>query len=163
MPCQAVRAFAPSGAVSCARTVSVYLVTTSAGPVLIDSGYAQTADWLIENIRKAGFDPKLASPEDHAARLPQGALPTDASLDVKEIWFNGESIQVIHPPNAHTDGPDSRDRKPRSLQRVERQCDHGAEQYVWRVLAATDFNHATQVREDQPAVRLLETDVREPS
>ena len=35
---------------------------------------------------------------------PQGAMPTDAYLDVKEIWFNGESIQVIHQPAAHTDG-----------------------------------------------------------
>lgn len=39
------------------QTVSVYLVTTSAGLVLIDSGYATTVDWLIESIRKAGFDP----------------------------------------------------------------------------------------------------------
>ena len=46
---------------------------------------------------------QLASPENGEERLPQGALPTDAYLDVKEIWFNGESIQVIHQPNAHTD------------------------------------------------------------
>jgi metallo-beta-lactamase class B len=39
------------------QTVSVYLVNTSAGPVLLDSGYAQTADWLVESITKAGFDP----------------------------------------------------------------------------------------------------------
>jgi metallo-beta-lactamase class B len=39
------------------QTVSVFLVNTSAGPVLIDAGYAETADWLIENIRAAGFDP----------------------------------------------------------------------------------------------------------
>ncbi len=47
---------------------------------------------------------QLASPEGNQPRLPQGALPTDAYLDVKELWFNGESIQVIHQPNAHTDG-----------------------------------------------------------
>lgn len=39
------------------QTVSVYLVTTSDGLVLIDSGYAQTVDWLVENIRSAGFSP----------------------------------------------------------------------------------------------------------
>ena len=39
------------------QTVAAYLVTTSAGPVLIDSGYAQTADWLVDSIKKAGFDP----------------------------------------------------------------------------------------------------------
>jgi len=39
------------------QTVSTYLVTTSAGPVLIDSGYAQTVDWLLDSIRKSGVDP----------------------------------------------------------------------------------------------------------
>ncbi len=39
------------------QTVSVYLVNTSVGPVLIDSGYAQTADWLVDSIKKSGFDP----------------------------------------------------------------------------------------------------------
>jgi metallo-beta-lactamase class B len=39
------------------QTVSVYLVNTSAGLVLIDSGYAQTVDWLIDGIKKSGFDP----------------------------------------------------------------------------------------------------------
>ncbi len=47
---------------------------------------------------------QLASPEGGEARLPQGAIPTDAYLDVKELWFNGESIQIIHQPGAHTDG-----------------------------------------------------------
>jgi glyoxylase-like metal-dependent hydrolase (beta-lactamase superfamily II) len=37
-------------------------------------------------------------------RVPQGGLPTDSYLDVKEIWLNGEAIQVFHQPNAHTDG-----------------------------------------------------------
>ena len=31
------------------QTVSVYLVSTSDGLVLIDAGYAQTVDWLLEN------------------------------------------------------------------------------------------------------------------
>lgn len=37
-------------------------------------------------------------------RVPQGGLPTDSYLDVKEIWLNGEAIQLFHQPNAHTDG-----------------------------------------------------------
>jgi metallo-beta-lactamase class B len=40
------------------QTVSAFLVTTSAGLVLIDSGYAETADWLLDSIRKTGNDPK---------------------------------------------------------------------------------------------------------
>jgi len=39
------------------QTVSAYLVTTSAGLVLIDSGYAQSMDWLLEGVRTVGFDP----------------------------------------------------------------------------------------------------------
>jgi glyoxylase-like metal-dependent hydrolase (beta-lactamase superfamily II) len=35
---------------------------------------------------------------------PPAALPTDAYLDVKELFFNGEPIQVFHQPGAHTDG-----------------------------------------------------------
>jgi metallo-beta-lactamase class B len=40
------------------QTVSQYLITTSAGLVLIDSGFEQTSDWLLDNIRKTGNDPK---------------------------------------------------------------------------------------------------------
>jgi len=47
---------------------------------------------------------QLASPGGNEARLPAAMIPTDAYLDVKEIWFNGESIQVFHQPTAHTDG-----------------------------------------------------------
>ena len=47
---------------------------------------------------------QLASPPAGQAKIPQGAMPTDAYLDVKELRFNGESIQVIHQPAAHTDG-----------------------------------------------------------
>lgn len=36
--------------------------------------------------------------------VPQGGLPTDTYLDTKEIWLNGEAIQLFHQPNAHTDG-----------------------------------------------------------
>jgi metallo-beta-lactamase class B len=39
------------------QTVAAYLVSTSDGLVLIDSGYAQTTDWLLENVRAAGFAP----------------------------------------------------------------------------------------------------------
>ena len=37
-------------------------------------------------------------------RVPQEGLPTDTYLDTKEIWLNGEAIQLFHQPNAHTDG-----------------------------------------------------------
>lgn len=39
------------------QTVNAYLVVTSAGLVLIDSGYEETVDWLLSSIRQIGFDP----------------------------------------------------------------------------------------------------------
>jgi glyoxylase-like metal-dependent hydrolase (beta-lactamase superfamily II) len=36
--------------------------------------------------------------------IPQAAWPTDAFPDYKELWFNGESIQMFHAPGAHTEG-----------------------------------------------------------
>lgn len=36
---------------------------------------------------------------------PSGAWPTDTyTTDVKELFFNGEAIQIFHRPAAHTDG-----------------------------------------------------------
>src|SRR5262245_35997324 len=40
-----------------AQTVSAYLVTTSAGLVLIDTTWKETGENLLNNIRKLGFDP----------------------------------------------------------------------------------------------------------
>src|SRR5262249_39785128 len=40
------------------RYVSCYLVTTSAGLVLIDSTFAPTGDNVLANVRALGFDPK---------------------------------------------------------------------------------------------------------
>ena len=36
---------------------------------------------------------------------PSAAWPTDTyTLGSKDMWFNGESIRILHPPAAHTDG-----------------------------------------------------------
>ena len=39
------------------QTVCAFLITTSGGLVLVDTTYPETADLLLDNIRKAGFDP----------------------------------------------------------------------------------------------------------
>src|ERR671918_198828 len=39
------------------QTVCAFLITTSAGLVLVDTTYPETTDLLFDNIRKAGFDP----------------------------------------------------------------------------------------------------------
>jgi metallo-beta-lactamase class B len=40
------------------HTVAAYLITTSDGLVLLDAGYANTTDFMLESIKQAGFDPK---------------------------------------------------------------------------------------------------------
>jgi glyoxylase-like metal-dependent hydrolase (beta-lactamase superfamily II) len=42
---------------------------------------------------------------NNAPGLPFAMYPTDTYLSgSKEVFFNGEAIQVLHQPNAHTDG-----------------------------------------------------------
>ncbi|PWU06107.1 MAG: hypothetical protein C5B51_13035 [Terriglobia bacterium] len=45
---------------------------------------------------------RLSAPE---AKTPFGALPTDTYItNEKPMYFNGEGIQIVHEPAAHTDG-----------------------------------------------------------
>jgi cyclase len=47
----------------------------------------------------------MSIPAADGTRLASSAAwPTDTFLDEKELYFNGESIQVFHVANAHTDG-----------------------------------------------------------
>ena len=53
-----------------------------------------------ENVLK-----RMSAPTGQQAPTPSGAWPTDTYIeDEKKLWFNGEGIQIIHLPNAHTDG-----------------------------------------------------------
>jgi glyoxylase-like metal-dependent hydrolase (beta-lactamase superfamily II) len=53
-----------------------------------------------ENVLK-----RMSAPTGQVAPTPSGAWPTDTYIDdEKKTWFNGEGIQIIHLPNAHTDG-----------------------------------------------------------
>jgi cyclase len=46
-----------------------------------------------------------APPAAGQPAIPFGALPTDTYFtDSKDVFFNGEAVQLIHPHNAHTDG-----------------------------------------------------------
>jgi len=49
---------------------------------------------------------RMSGPQPNKApALPFAMLPTDTYLNgSKEVFFNGEAIQVLHQPNAHTDG-----------------------------------------------------------
>jgi glyoxylase-like metal-dependent hydrolase (beta-lactamase superfamily II) len=46
----------------------------------------------------------MSAPTGKQAPTPSGAWPTGTFIeDEKKLWFDGEGIQIIHLPNAHTD------------------------------------------------------------
>jgi cyclase len=48
---------------------------------------------------------RMSAPTGSRAPTPAGAWPTETYFgEEHELFFNGESIRVIHEPNAHTDG-----------------------------------------------------------
>ena len=48
---------------------------------------------------------RMSAPTGTQSPAPSAAWPTDTYLgDEKDLYFNNEGIQVIHIPNAHTDG-----------------------------------------------------------
>jgi cyclase len=54
---------------------------------------------------QAVLDRMSAPPAAGEAAIPFGALPTDTYITKeKHMFFNGEGIEIIHEPNAHTDG-----------------------------------------------------------
>jgi cyclase len=53
-----------------------------------------------ENVMK-----RMSAPTGAQAPTPTGAWPTDTYFeDTKELFFNGEALQLFHPKTAHTDG-----------------------------------------------------------
>jgi len=48
---------------------------------------------------------RMSRKDGNTPAQPSGAWPTDTYVtDVKDIFFNGEAIQIFHQPAAHTDG-----------------------------------------------------------
>jgi glyoxylase-like metal-dependent hydrolase (beta-lactamase superfamily II) len=48
---------------------------------------------------------RMSKPQAGRPALPVKALPTDTFfVDRKDLYFNGEPIELLHQPNAHTDG-----------------------------------------------------------
>lgn len=83
------------------QTVSAYLVTTTGGLVLIDSGWAETSDLLVNSIRKLGFDPAnikyifvTHSHTDHFGGVPKVQQLSSARVGLSlEDWQNLERQQ----------------------------------------------------------------------
>jgi glyoxylase-like metal-dependent hydrolase (beta-lactamase superfamily II) len=48
---------------------------------------------------------RMSAPTGKQSPTPQGAWPTDTyTTHEKKLYFNGEPIEIIHEPSAHTDG-----------------------------------------------------------
>ena len=48
---------------------------------------------------------RMSRKDGNTPAAPSSAWPTDTYItDVKDIFFNGEAIQIFHQPSAHTDG-----------------------------------------------------------
>jgi cyclase len=48
---------------------------------------------------------RMSAPTGKQASTPTGAWPTDTFFgDEKKLYFNGEGIEILHFPNAHSDG-----------------------------------------------------------
>jgi glyoxylase-like metal-dependent hydrolase (beta-lactamase superfamily II) len=81
-----------------AKSGAIIVGGNFAGQVAADSGAAILAH---ENV----LTRMSASPAQGQPAIPFAAFPTDTYFtDSKDVFFNGEAVQLIHPRNAHTDG-----------------------------------------------------------
>ncbi|MEQ1885477.1 MAG: MBL fold metallo-hydrolase [Bryobacteraceae bacterium] len=101
-----------------------YIVNTSAdadhtggNAALAKRGYSLVGGNMVVNVgENAKSSAAILAHENVSARMgsadagngtpvPFGALPTDSYFpSQKDIYVNGEAVQLIHPPAAHTDG-----------------------------------------------------------
>lgn len=87
------------------QTVSVYLITTSDGLVLLDAAFVYTVDQVLENVRTLGFDPKkikyiLVSHAhgDHYAGAGAIIAATGAKVVMSAVdWTVTEEAQARNP------------------------------------------------------------------
>jgi metallo-beta-lactamase class B len=91
------------------QTVCAFLITTSAGLVLVDTTYPETTDLLFDNIRKAGFDPanikyvfSTHAATDHyggAGRIKQIAPGARIGMPLED-WVEAEQQVSRQPPGS---------------------------------------------------------------
>jgi glyoxylase-like metal-dependent hydrolase (beta-lactamase superfamily II) len=77
--------------------------TRAGGNVVGDLGAAATAQAAV--IAHDNVMQRLSSPAAGAAEVPFAMWPTETFINNRrDILFNGEAVQIIHQPKAHTDG-----------------------------------------------------------
>ncbi|NOT43575.1 MAG: hypothetical protein HOP14_03095, partial [Acidobacteria bacterium] len=47
---------------------------------------------------------RMSAPQGQVAPFAEGFWPTEGFIDIKNLYLNGEAIQVTHQPAAHSDG-----------------------------------------------------------
>ena len=77
----------------------------SAREVTLVNTPGETAAYSVQIIAHQNVFDRMSAPGNGQKPLPEDAWPTDTYLgDEKELFFNGEAIQLFHPHAAHTDG-----------------------------------------------------------
>jgi len=95
------------------QTAAPYLVTTSDGLVLFDATWDETADDVLDNIRKAGFNPRdvkyliiTHAHIDHFAGAERIRKATGARVAMSlEDWKETERVQAIPGQGRQNPGP----------------------------------------------------------
>lgn len=95
------------------QTSSPYLVTTSAGHILFDATWDETADYVLDNIRKAGFNPKdikyliiTHAHVDHFSGTEKIRQATGARVGMSlEDWKETERVQAAGGQGRQNPGP----------------------------------------------------------
>ncbi len=77
----------------------------SAREVTLVNTPGETAALSVQIIAHQNVFDRMSVPAEGAKAYPENAWPTDTYLGAeKEVYFNGEAVQMFHPPAAHTDG-----------------------------------------------------------
>jgi cyclase len=77
----------------------------SAREVTLVNTPGETAAFSVQIIAHQNVFDRMSVPPPGQKPYPESAWPTDSYLGAeKEVYFNGEAVQMFHPPAAHTDG-----------------------------------------------------------
>ncbi|MBV9770906.1 MAG: MBL fold metallo-hydrolase [Bryobacterales bacterium] len=77
----------------------------SAREVTLVNTPGETAALSVQIIAHQNVFDRMSVPPKGQKPYPENAWPTDTYIGVeKEVFFNGEAVQMFHPPAAHTDG-----------------------------------------------------------
>jgi glyoxylase-like metal-dependent hydrolase (beta-lactamase superfamily II) len=75
------------------------------GSIIAGGNFAGTTTDIGNSASIIAFETVQQRMSDQKPALPFGMLPTDTYFTAKkELFFNGEAVQILHMPAAHTDG-----------------------------------------------------------